>query len=220
MPSNLAPISIQPQKLSDHAYDMLCNAIVEGELLPGKRLREAEMAEILGISRTPVREAFAKLGRQNLVEKGLNGAYYVATWDRQTLWEVATLRAALEGLAFNLASQNFAPEDFDYLQAIISNVDAAIHRQDYERLITLDIQFHSYVWSRAQHKLLEEMLEQMRPLVRYFMYLARPVDGQYTPESHRKLVEVLREGNSDKAMSIIHEHIVIAAERTIAQLEL
>jgi DNA-binding GntR family transcriptional regulator len=220
MSSNLVPISIQPQKLSDHVYDMLCNAIVEGELLPGQRLREAETAEILGVSRTPVREAFAKLGQQNLVEKGLNGAYYVATWDRQTLWEVATLRAAWEGLAFNLASQNFAAEDFDYLQTVISNVDEAIQHQDYEQLIALDIRFHSYVWSRAHHKLLEEMLEHMRPQVRYFMYLARPVDGQYTPESHRKLVEVLRGGDSDRAMSVIHEHIVIAAERSIAQLEL
>jgi len=220
MSTNLSPISVQPQKLSDHAYNALCNAIVEGELSPGQRLREAEMADTLGISRTPIREAFARLGQQNLVEKGPSGAYYVATWDRQTLWEVATLRAALEGLAFSLACQNFTSEDFDYLQDVVSDVDAAIQRKDYERLIMLDIRFHSYVWSRARHKLLEGMLEQMRPQVRYFMYLAQPADEHYTPESHRKLVEVLREGDSDKAARTVQEHIVVAAERTIAQLEL
>ena len=220
MPSNLAPIRSKPQKLSDHAYEALCNAIVEGELSPGQRLREAEMADTLGISRTPVREAFTRLAQQNLVEKDLNGAYYVATWDRQTLWEVATLRASLEGLAFSLASQNLSAENFDYLENLIADVGAMIQRQDHERLIALDIRFHRYIWSRASHTLLEGMLEHMGPQVRYFMYLARPTDEQHTPESHNKLLDILRDSDPDKIKKTVYEHIVGAAERIIAQLAL
>ncbi|MBN1315175.1 MAG: GntR family transcriptional regulator [Anaerolineales bacterium] len=220
MPSHLTPINTQPQTLSDRVYDAICNAIVEGELAPGQRLREAEVAESLGVSRTPVREAFARLGQQNLVDKGPTGWYSVARWDRQTLWEVATLRTSLEELAISLACQNLTIEDFEILNSLIADVGEAIEKKDYEKLIAIDINFHSFIWSRSQHKLLEAMLEQMRPQIRYFMYLARPADQHYTTESHLKLVEVLKEKDLEAVKSTLRDHILTAAERTIAQLNL
>lgn len=220
MPSHMSPINTQPQTLSDRVYDAICNAIVEGELAPGQRLREAEVADTLGVSRTPVREAFARLGQQNLVDKEPSGAYSVAKWDRQTLWEVATVRTALEELAIGQACQNLTEEDFGILQNLIADVGTAIENKDYERLIAIDINFHSFLWSRSGHKLLEAMLEQLRPQVRYFMYLARPADEHYTTESHQKLVEALRRGDAEVVKSTLKEHILAAAERTIAQLKL
>jgi DNA-binding GntR family transcriptional regulator len=220
MSSHLNPINTQPQTLSDRVYDAICNAIVEGELAPGQRLREAEVAKTLGVSRTPVREAFARLGQQNLVDKGPSGSYSVAKWDRQTLWEVATLRTSLEELAISLACQNLTGEDFEVLHSLIADVGTAIENKDYEKLIAIDISFHSFLWSRSQHKLLEAMLEQMRPQVRYFMYLAQPADEHYTTESHLKLVNVLKQKDVKAAKSTLREHILIAAERTIAQLKL
>jgi DNA-binding GntR family transcriptional regulator len=103
---NFLNITQKGQSAAEFAYEALCKAIVEGELKPGQRLREVEIAESLGMSRTPVREALRRVEEQHLLHKQLNGAYFVAEWDTTTVLELATLRGALEGLAIRLAITN------------------------------------------------------------------------------------------------------------------
>ena len=93
--SDIPPITPQRQRLADQVYDALCNLIIDNRLAPGQRLREAEVADILEVSRTPVREAFARLEQQHLLERDASGRYFVARWDKRTLLEVATLRAPI-----------------------------------------------------------------------------------------------------------------------------
>ena len=103
--SELLPTVKRPQRLSENVYISLSEAIVEGKLHPGEKLREAQIAKALDVSRTPVREAFVRLKQQRLLNNDASGAYFVAVWDNETLWEIATLRAALESLAFSLMLQ-------------------------------------------------------------------------------------------------------------------
>ena len=155
--SDLFPTVERPQRLSEHVHNALSEAIVEGKLPPGERLRATQMAEALGVSRTPVREAFVRLKQQRLLRSDASGAYYVAEWDRQTLWEIATLRAALESLAFSLAPPNLSQEDFYHLEGIIrqmEEMDADPESGDYKRMAQYDFQFHGHVWSRTGHGLL------------------------------------------------------------------
>lgn len=218
MPLNLSPVVTQPQKLSDHVYSSICDAIIEGELSPGQRLREAQVATALGVSRTPVREAFVRLVDQHMVVRDASGSYFVARWNRQILWEVATLRGALEGLAVSLAAENLSPEDFDHLEGLIVQMEAAVQRQDYERLMVLDLQFHSHIWSRTGHQLLEEALAQMSPQIRHFMAITRPGDEQGYPATHRLLIDVLRGRDTKQARAAIREHTLSTAEQAIARL--
>jgi len=215
----LSPVAAVRTKLSDSVFDTLCDAIVEGTLSPGERLPEARIAEALNTSRMPVREALAQLEHRHLVERDPNGTCVVARWDRQHLWEVATLRGALEGLVVRLAAVKLAPEDADHLEGLITQMERALDRGDYERLIHLDIQFHSYVWTCTGHRLLQEALEDMKPQVRYFMYVTRPGDEEAYPDSHREVLEVLRAGDADRAEAVIREHTLTTAERAIARLE-
>lgn len=216
---NLSPVEAVRTRLSDSVFDALCDAIVEGSLAPGERLPEARIAEALNTSRMPVREALAKLEHRHLVERDANGTCLVARWNRQHLWEVATLRGALEGLVVRLAAAQMTAEDADHLEGIITQMERALDRGDYERLIFLDIQFHSYVWSCTGHRLLQETLEEMKPQVRYFMYVTRPGDEQAYPETHREVLDVLRTGDADRAEAIIREHTLTTAERAMARLE-
>jgi DNA-binding GntR family transcriptional regulator len=212
------PSAMRSSKLSNFVYEALCKSIVEGELVAGQRLREAEVAESLGVSRTPVREALTKLESQHLLYRLPGGAYFVAKWNKQNLWEVATLRGALEGLAISLAAQNLRPEDFDYLEGIIAQMESAKKRADYHQLILLDIQFHSYIWSCAGHTLLSEALEQLKPQVRYFMIITRPGDEESYPETHRVLLETLKKRDPIKAKEAIQEHALLTAEHAIGRL--
>jgi DNA-binding GntR family transcriptional regulator len=217
---NLPPVATVRTRLSDSVFDSLCDAIVEGSLPPGERLTEARLANALEVSRMPIREALAKLERRHLVERDQNGTCYVATWDKVTLWEVATLRGALEALVVELAIPNLTSEDLDYLEGIIIQMERALARGDYDRLIQLDIRFHSHIWSCTGHSLLRETLEEMKPQVRYFMYLTRPGDEESYPETHRQVIAVLRQGDAARAKAAIREHTLTTAERAISRLEL
>ena len=217
--SDLFPTVARPQRLSEHVYDALSEAIVEGTLPPGERLRETQMAEALGVSRTPVREAFVRLKQQRLLSSDTSGAYYVAEWDRQTLWEIATLRAALESLAFGLAPQNLAQEDFDYLKGItrrMAEMDADPASADYKRMALFDYQFHTYIWARTGHDLLEQALENIKPQAHYYMYLTRQTGQVDYAERHRTLIEFLKQGDRSNAHEIMLDHILSSGEKGIA----
>ena len=110
------------------------------------------------------------------------------------MWELATLRSALEGLAISLAIKNIVQEDHFFLEALIDSMDRTIKQKDYDKLILLDIQFHNYIWSRSGHSLLQETLEQMTPQIRYFMMITKLGDEESYPTTHR-LINVLKQGD-------------------------
>lgn len=219
---DLSPIVAQPRRLSDHVYKTLCDAIVDGKLSPGQRLTEAQVAEVLGVSRTPVRAALARLIQQRLLQTDVSSACFVAEWDRQTLREIATLRASLEGLAFGLAPHNLSQEDFDHLERIIRQMDeveAEPGQAKQDRLAVLDFQFHSCIWSRAGHKLLEQALENIEPQTRYFMHLTGQASVTHYGEEHRKLLALLRRDDRSKSHETLMKHILPNIEMSIAWWE-
>ncbi len=220
--SDMFPNVERPQRLSEHVHNALSEAIVEGKLPPGERVRVTQIAEALGVSRTPVREAFVRLKQQRLLSSDASGAYYVAEWDRQTLWEIATLRAALESLAFSLAPQNLSQEDFDHLEGItrqMAEMDADPNSGDYKRMALFDFQFHTYVWSRTRHDLLEQALENIKPQAQYYMYLTRQSGQTDYAERHHILIELLKQGDRSKVNEIMLDHIFSSSERAIAWWE-
>lgn len=222
MSSALSPIESAPDRLSDRVYEALCEAIIRGELPPGQRLLQAEVAQALNVSRTPVRGAFAKLVHQRMVTADPRGAHFVAEWDRRTLWEVATVRAAVEQLAFSLASQNLSDDDFNYLEGIIEQMEemeAAEPHGGYKRMAAFDFQFHSYVWSCTSHELLQQILDDLRPQVRYYMYLTRRAAQQHYATHHRELMQFLSRPNGGDAMAIMLDHILLPAQEAIAHWE-
>jgi DNA-binding GntR family transcriptional regulator len=218
MLSDLFPTVDRPQRLSEHVYSALSEAIAEGKLPPGERLRETQMAEALGVSRTPVREAFVRLKQQRLLSSDASGAYYVAEWDRQTLWEIATLRAALESLAFSLAPENLSQEDFDHLTEItrqMGEMDADPESSDFKRMAQFDYQFHTYVWSRTGHALLEQALENIKPQAHFYMFLTRQAGQTDYAEKHRILIEFLKQGDRGQVNEIMLDHILAGSEKAI-----
>jgi DNA-binding GntR family transcriptional regulator len=222
MLSDRLPTVARPQRLSEHVYNALSEAIVEGKLPPGERLRETQMAEALGVSRTPVHEAFVRLKQQHLLSSDASGAYYVAEWDRQTLWEIATLRAALESLAFSLAPQNLSQEDFDHLEEItrqMGEMDADPESSDYKRMAQFDFQFHTYIWTRTGHDLLEQALENIKPQAHFYMFLTRQAGQTDYAEKHRILIEFLKHGDRSQVNEIMLDHIIASSEKAIAWWE-
>ncbi|MFZ5909682.1 MAG: GntR family transcriptional regulator [Chloroflexota bacterium] len=217
---SLLPITGQGKKTSDFVFDALCKSIVEGELKPGQPLREVEFAKALGVSRTPLREALVKLEQHHLVRRHPNGSYFVNEWDKKSLRELASLRSALEGLAISLAIENINQEDYVHLETLVDSMDKLVKLKNYDKLILLDIQFHNYIWSRSGHRLLQETLEQINPQIRYFMMITKRGDEQSYPMTHRRLIDVLKQGDANMAKKAIQEHILETAEQLISKLNI
>lgn len=215
----LPSIRMEKKKLSDSVYNIISDYIVNGQLKPRQRLREAEVAEGLNVSRTPVREAFARLESQHLLERDATGAYLVSAWNRERLQELASVRSTLEALAVRLVCGTLTQEDFDHLQNKINQMESAFDRGDYEALIQLDIEFHSYLWSKTGHTILNDLLDSIKTQVLYFMYLTRPGDEEEYAEMHQALLDVIKSKNQEKAVSLIEEHILDTAEKAIQELE-
>jgi DNA-binding GntR family transcriptional regulator len=163
-----------------------------------------------------------RLKQQRLLSNDSSGAYHVAVWDRQTLWEIATLRAALESLAFSLALDHLSQKDFDHLEEIarqMGEMDADPAGIDYKQMALYDFQFHTYIWSRTGHDLLVQALENIKPQAHYYMYLTRKSGQMDYAEKHRELIEFLKHGDRSEVNKIMLDHILSSTEKTIAWWE-
>jgi len=187
-----------------------------------QRLSETQMAEALNVSRTPVREAIARLRQQRLLISDASGVHRVADWDRKTLWEISTLRVALESLAFSLAPDILTEEDYRHLEEIIQQMgemDADPSSGDYKRMALYDYQFHTCIWSRTGHELLEQALENIKPQAHFYMFLTRQSGQTDYAEKHRILIEFLKKGDRSNVNEIMLDHILPSSEKAIAWWE-
>ena len=214
----LPSLRLEKQKLADAVYNVITDAIVSGKLLQGQRLREATVARELDVSRTPVREAFARLETEGLLERDPTGAYLVTTWDRSRLLELAIVRRTLECQAARSASRNLKAGDFDYLQSLVNRMEKAYRREEYPILVDLDLAFHSLLWEKSGLELLQDLLESIKTQIRFFMFLTLPGDEEEYGAMHQTLLDILREGNPDTISRAMRDHIIDTAEDSIANL--
>jgi len=129
---------------------------------------------------------------------------------------------ALEGLAFSLAPDILTEEDYQHLEEIIQQMgemDADPSRGDYKRMALYDYKFHTYIWSRTGHELLEQALENIKPQAHFYMFLTRQAGQTDYGEKHRILIEFLKEGDRSNVNEIMLDHILSSSEKAIAWWE-
>jgi DNA-binding GntR family transcriptional regulator len=199
--------------------EAIVGGILSGRFACDQRLTAAEVAEWLGVSRTPAREAFFILKRKRLLDKGTSRSFVVARWHTKDLLELAQLRAALEELVVELAVPEISPKDIDLLESIAMQMDSALRRNDHERLVLLDAQFHAALWQIPGNSRLLQMLEDLNDQIRYFMHVTRPWEETDYPSQHRELLATLQLGDVAKAKREMREHILSTATRAIAKLD-
>ena len=144
--------------LRDVVFENLRSAILEGKLKSGQRLMEVQLAEQLGVSRTPVREAIRKLELEGLVVMLPRKGAYVANISVKDLMDVLEIRASLEGLGASLAAERRTEEDIKNLEEIEEEFEQAVITQDIDMLLKKDIEFHECIFKAANNKKLEKMI--------------------------------------------------------------
>ena len=197
---------------AERVADSLRDRILHGELLAGSRLGEAELAERLGVSRTPVREALSRLAAEGLVEIVPNRGARVATWTVAELEGVFDLRASLEPQLTAYAVPNAAPADADELEELAVRMVAVGSpgpRQDLDALVPLNRAFHDRLIALAGHPTLATALAAAihPPIVRRNFHTYDDASLRRSLAHHLEMVAALRAGDPEWARAVMTAHI-------------
>lgn len=209
------------KSLREAAYAAIREAIVSGVLRPGQRLVELDLAQRLGISRAPVREALRLLESEGLVVAEPHRGAHVAHFSRHDLWEIYTLRAAVEGLAVRLVAASPTLEVIDRLESLVHQMRETAACGERERLTDLDLEFHRTICQAANHRRLLEAWEGMSAQVR--MFVAITSQHRLPPEQlvryHEVVLEAIRHRDPDRAEATLKSHILEYGERIAGNFE-
>jgi DNA-binding GntR family transcriptional regulator len=197
-------LKLDRNSLKNQSTELLRNAILSGRLPPGTKLAERELAELLGISRMPARDALMELEREGLVVSKLNGRYVIklSKADVQNLFQV---RLELEQLAVTLAAQHAASANCIALQANLQQMQQAIQQNDRYAYAKSDLEAHELIWQQARNPYLLKMLSSIVGPI--FMFIAShadfQTDWQETLQMHEELASAICAGDSDRAVQSI-----------------
>jgi DNA-binding GntR family transcriptional regulator len=195
--------------LRDVVFKTLRQAILKGELEPGERLMEIQLAERLGVSRTPIREAIRKLELEGLVLMIPRKGAEVARISESNLRDVLEVRRSLEELAIDLACQRMTGEELDALRATEDAFARAIKEGDTMKIAQLDEQYHESIYSSTKNQKLVQILNNLREqMYRYRLEYIKDGDKhQILVVEHEQILKALRLRHVQEAKMAIREHI-------------
>jgi DNA-binding GntR family transcriptional regulator len=202
--------NIQQASLAQRAYAELKQAILDGDMAPGAALAEVELADALGISRTPVREALALLRRDGLVDAVPGGGNVVHTLTAHEVRELFLLREAVESLAVReLAASHRRPEAVDAIQRVLDDQQQAYRRRDVAAFLDADERFHVAICQEAGLPQAAGMLVALRDKMRQagLAAVTQPRRMPVVLREHQAIVEALRGRPRSQAVAALVRHL-------------
>ena len=195
--------------LRDVVFNTLRQAILTGELKPGERLMEIHLANKLGVSRTPVREAIRMLELEGLVKMIPRRGALVADISQKELRDVLEVRNALEQLAIELACERITKEQIDELKVNVAEFKRVTRTKDVTKLAQIDVEFHDIIFNATDNRRLIQMLNNLREqMYRFrFEYLKDSDVYEGLIEEHIQVIKNLEERDVENARKNISYHI-------------
>jgi len=208
------------ETLRDQIYASLKEAILSGKVRPGEPLRETEVAEQMGVSQSPVREALRYLEREGLVVTVPRKGTTVVELGAADVEEIYTLRQVIESLAARRAAEKATSDDLAKLRALIEEMEQAARAGDIVALVEKDYEFHAQICRMAQHSRLLQVWENAHAQVRAFLSFKDQLlsDLEMIPSSHQPLVEALAAGDGERAEQVMKSHIEEMGRQLLEQL--
>jgi DNA-binding GntR family transcriptional regulator len=202
------------------ASEVIREAIVDGRLAPGQRLKEEELARELGMSRTPVREALLLLQSEGLVESIPRRGATVRSYAVDDLDDMYQLRAVLEGYAARRAATRISPDDVARLEESCARFDRLRAEGDLCDLVKENLFFHNVILDAAGSDRLVPLVRKVieLPLVYRSFYWYSPEQRLISEHYHRQLTRALGAGDAKRAEMIMTEHVLEARDFLLARL--
>lgn len=210
--------------LRDVVFNTLREAILRGELKPGERLMEIRLANKLGVSRTPIREAIRKLELEGLVLMIPRKGAEVAQITEKSLRDVLEVRRALEDLAVQLACLRMSSQTLEDLKAAAKAFEEILGDEDITAVAEADVKFHDVIYMATDNQRLISLLNNLREqMYRYRVeYLKKKECHKQLLWEHQEIIRAIEEGEIDVATQVTKQHIdnqVEAVSDTLRHLE-
>ena len=199
----------------ERTYDFLKSNILSGHFEPGHRLIEEDLAEELGVSRTPVREAFHKLELEGLLTPLETRGFIVPKDSKDEMEELFEIRSILEGYALRIISEIVSDEIIDQLNGFVEKADEAFREKDLEGIYASNTQFHDLLNTVLIHKprlygmivnIRKYVLRYRKDTLQYLSGARRTIDG------HRRIILALKLKDPNLCEQMMRKHIQEAKE--------
>lgn len=200
--------------LRRHAYDALKGMILSSAFHPGERLSEVRLAELIGVSRTPLREALMLLEAEGLVIGRQNSGYSVVHFEPEEIRDLLVAREGLDAYVAEVACRMASDEDLDRLRAVMAEINEIDQRQDSEsrepaRELELGLKVHEVIVAATRNAVLQEMTRRLYEQLRIALWLeVLWIDSwDDAVEQHREIIEAVVARDVPRAVEAAREHI-------------
>ena len=197
----------------ERVKDVILQRIVSGDYAPGSRLVETRIAQELGVSQAPVREALRDLEQLGCIVHEPFRSCSVRAFSAEELLEAFPVRAALEALAARLAAERITEGELLRLAELLDTMRAAARRGDAHDQSQANASFHATIVRASRNATLERQWQLLEPFSRTFLTVSQPgLDLLALSERHIPILEALRARDPDAAAAAMHQHLMDAAE--------
>ena len=195
--------------LRDVVFNTLRKAILRGELKPGERLMEIQLANKLGVSRTPIREAIRRLELEGLVLMIPRKGAEVAQITEKNMQDVLEVRKALEELSVQLACERITPEQVEEMKMAAEDFRKVLKSGDVTKIAEADVKFHDIIFAATNNQRLITLLNNLREQMYRFRveYLKQKECYPQLLEEHDKLIALISGGEVEEACELMGRHI-------------
>ena len=200
--------------LRDVVFSTLREAILKGELKPGERLMELQLAEKMGVSRTPLREAIRMLEQEGLAVTIPRRGAQVAGMTEKDMEDALEIRAALDELAVQLACDAITEDQLKQLKQAMKNFEESTRSGDVKRIAEADVEFHDAIYTATGNEKLVSMLNNLREQVyRYRVeYLKDEKSYPSLIEEHEELYAGIEKHDKEHVSQVMKRHVENQAE--------
>lgn len=221
--SKLLPIKLDSYKpLREIVCDALRQAIVDGVFKPGERLMEIQLAEDMGVSRTPVREAIRKLELEGFVALVPRRGTYVADVSVRDITDVYEIRIALEVLAAGLSAERISNDDLEKLKKLIEEIEYQVNNGgEMEKIVELDAAFHDVLYQASHNQRLVAIISNLRDQFTRLRMRSMKYPGRLknTVSEHKQLVEAISARSVERAQDTARMHLENAEQILLASVK-
>lgn len=209
MNSNVHVPETDGKSLRSRVFHQLEQSILDGKYPPGMTLNEKKLCEELGVSRTPLREAFSRLEQEGLVESIPHKGAVVLGISSQDIEDIYTIKLELEGLAAQLAAERITPEELTELEETISMTEFYMGKGNVDKVVELDSRFHDIICKAGKNRPLRAMMSNYHNFVKIARHrsLNKPERIPQMLTEHRSIMNAIASGDGELAKSLAVAHI-------------
>jgi DNA-binding GntR family transcriptional regulator len=211
---------LKRESLSDAVVRIILDALLAGELHPGSRIVEADLADKTGISRGPVREALRQLEGEGILTSTPSHGTYVTNWPVTAVQDAFDLRVMLEVFSLERAIKRITPDDIATLRRTVADMADCARRDDVPGLLHADMRFHEQLFSMSGSPMVQRTLNQLHRQ----LYSVMAMNSGYIHQrlsvatQHSAIVDCLENGDSQGASEQLSAHIRASGSALVEQL--